>query len=47
MSNTETNFELIANDGYAVEAHRWQGAERVQFRVADVALPDPGLASIR
>jgi single-stranded-DNA-specific exonuclease len=26
---------------------RWQGAERVQFRVADVAVPDPGPASIR
>ena len=26
MPNTETNFELTANDGYAVEAHRWQGA---------------------
>lgn len=26
---------------------RWQGAERVQFRVADVAVPDPGPAMIR
>ena len=26
---------------------RWQGAERVQFRVADVAVPDPGPAVIR
>ena len=26
---------------------RWQGAERVQFRVADVAIPDPGPTSIR
>lgn len=26
MPNTETNFELTANDGHPVEAHRWQGA---------------------
>jgi single-stranded-DNA-specific exonuclease len=26
---------------------RWQGAERVQFRVADAAVPDPGPALIR
>ena len=26
---------------------RWQGAERVQMRVADVAVPDPGPAMIR
>jgi alpha-beta hydrolase superfamily lysophospholipase len=27
MPSTETNFELAANDGHAVEAHRWQGPE--------------------
>jgi single-stranded-DNA-specific exonuclease len=26
---------------------RWQGAERVQLRVVDVATPDPGPAVIR
>jgi single-stranded-DNA-specific exonuclease len=26
---------------------RWQGAERVQLRVTDVAVPDPGPAVIR
>ncbi|WP_447774947.1 alpha/beta fold hydrolase [Variovorax boronicumulans] len=25
MPSTETHFELTANDGYPVEAHRWQG----------------------
>ena len=26
MPDTETNFDLTANDGYPVEAHRWQGS---------------------
>jgi single-stranded-DNA-specific exonuclease len=26
---------------------RWQGTERVQMRVTDVAVPDPGPAMIR
>ncbi|RIX84603.1 alpha/beta fold hydrolase [Acidovorax cavernicola] len=25
MSSTETHFELTANDGHPIEAHRWQG----------------------
>jgi single-stranded-DNA-specific exonuclease len=26
---------------------RWQGAERVQLRIADVAVPDPGPGVVR
>jgi single-stranded-DNA-specific exonuclease len=31
----------------SLAVHRWQGAERVQLRVVDVATPDPGPAVIR
>jgi single-stranded-DNA-specific exonuclease len=44
---------LIENRGQVLHVagslsiDRWQGAERVQFRVCDVAVPDPGPAHIR
>lgn len=44
---------LIAHRGETVHIagcasiDRWQGVERVQFRVSDVAMPDPGPAVIR
>ena len=31
----------------ALAIDRWQGAERVQLRVADVAVPDPGPGVVR
>lgn len=35
MPNTETNFELTANDGHPVEAHRWQaGTPRAIVQLA-------------
>jgi single-stranded-DNA-specific exonuclease len=43
---TENRGQLLHVAGY-LAIDRWQGAERVQFRVADVAVPDPGPASIR
>lgn len=44
---------LIENRGQplhvagSLAVDRWQGAERVQLRVTDVAVPDPGPAMIR
>lgn len=43
---TENRGQLLHVAGY-LAIDRWQGAERVQFRVADVAVPDPGPALIR
>jgi single-stranded-DNA-specific exonuclease len=43
---TENRGQTLHVAGY-LAIDRWQGAERVQFRVADVAVPDPGPASIR
>jgi single-stranded-DNA-specific exonuclease len=42
----ENRGQTLHVAGY-LAVDRWQGAERVQFRVADVAVPDPGPASIR
>jgi single-stranded-DNA-specific exonuclease len=42
----ENRGQLLHVAGY-LAIDRWQGAERVQFRVADVAVPDPGPNSIR
>jgi single-stranded-DNA-specific exonuclease len=42
----ENRGQLLHVAGY-LAVDRWQGAERVQFRVADVAVPEPGPASIR
>ena len=42
----ENRGQLLHVAGY-LAIDRWQGAERVQFRVADVAVPDPGPSSIR
>ena len=44
---------LLANRGQplhvagSLAVDRWQGTERVQLRVIDVAVPDPGPAMIR
>ena len=44
---------LMENRGQAVHVagylaiDRWQGSERVQLRIADVAVPSPEPASIR
>jgi single-stranded-DNA-specific exonuclease len=43
---TENRGQLLHVAGY-LAIDRWQGAERVQFRVADIAVPDPGPALIR
>jgi single-stranded-DNA-specific exonuclease len=43
---TENRGQILHVAGY-LAVDRWQGVERVQFRVADVAVPDPGPASIR
>ena len=43
---TENRGQTLHVAGY-LAIDRWQGAERVQFRVADVAVPDPGPAVIR
>ena len=40
-----TLLEPLVPRGTSID--RWQGAERVQFRVADAAVPDPGPALIR
>ena len=43
---SENRGQTLHVAGY-LAIDRWQGAERVQFRVADVAVPDPGPAVIR
>ena len=43
---SENRGQTLHVAGY-LAIDRWQGAERVQFRVADVAVPDPGPALIR
>jgi single-stranded-DNA-specific exonuclease len=43
---TENRGQALHVAGY-LAVDRWQGAARVQIRVADVAVPDPGPASIR
>ena len=52
-SQTEIGNALIENRGQmlhvagSLTVDRWQGSERVQMRVTDVAVPDPGPRVIR
>ena len=43
---TENRGQLLHVAGH-LAIDRWQGAERVQFRIVDVAVPEHGPASIR
>ena len=43
---TENRGQLLHVAG-SLTVDRWQGAERVQLRVCDVAVPDLGPATIR